>query len=162
MVVIPSLWDVFNYTALEAMTVGVPCVVSSGAGISYLCHDGYDALVVPPGEATSLSAAMLRLAGDRSLAERIGSNARAMVIREFSPQEVVAERIAAYECAIAFHDRRPKVPYADATVTAWTDAMASGMTQAVNAAITGAPWRDLTRSLVARVGRRLTRRASHR
>lgn len=155
LVAVPSRWDVFNYTALEAMTVGAPIVVSAGAGISYLCEDGVNALIVPAGDAGALASAMMRLSSDRALADRIGGEARSLAMREFASDKVISDRLAAYERAQGHHARRPCVPYADAGASALMDAVASGMASAVADAVNGAPSRELIRGLTRHLGRRL-------
>lgn len=73
----------------QAMAVGRPIVTADTPGARELLTDGEDAILVPPGEAEPLGAALKRLAADSELRARLGENAR----RRF--QEVGAPRAVA-------------------------------------------------------------------
>ena len=64
---------------LEAMACGLPVVACSGSGSSEVIADGASGLLVPPGDAAALSAALRRLLADAALRARLGSAARAAV-----------------------------------------------------------------------------------
>lgn len=53
--IIPSLWDMFNMTAIELMAKGTPVVCSDGAGVSDLIKDGYNGFTFSSGDALMLS-----------------------------------------------------------------------------------------------------------
>jgi glycosyltransferase involved in cell wall biosynthesis len=73
----------------QAMAVGRPIITADTPGARELLTDGEDAILVPPGEAEPLAAAMKRLAADAELRARLGDRAR----RRF--QEVGAPRAVA-------------------------------------------------------------------
>jgi len=62
---------------LEAMAAGLPVVASSVGGVTELVVDGETGFVVPPGDATALSAALGRLVADGDLRRRMGAAGRA-------------------------------------------------------------------------------------
>lgn len=63
-------------SVLEAMAAGL-CVVSTNVGgIPYLLRDGHDALLVPPGDAAAMAAAVRRVLTESGLGARLSSNAR--------------------------------------------------------------------------------------
>ena len=70
---------------LESMAAARPVVASRVGGIPELVRDGVDGILVPPGDAGALSAAMVRLAGDRELAARLGRAGRLRVTEKFTP-----------------------------------------------------------------------------
>jgi GalNAc-alpha-(1->4)-GalNAc-alpha-(1->3)-diNAcBac-PP-undecaprenol alpha-1,4-N-acetyl-D-galactosaminyltransferase len=75
---------------LEAMSCGLPVVVSDGApGPLELVTDGETGLVVPVNDAIALAAALHRLANDEALRRRLGEAARARVIEYALPQALV-------------------------------------------------------------------------
>jgi glycosyltransferase involved in cell wall biosynthesis len=70
--------------AFQALAVGAPLVTAdTPAARELLAHDE-SALLVPPGDAEALSAAVRRLAGDTELARRIGVGGRAAYERAAS------------------------------------------------------------------------------
>jgi glycosyltransferase involved in cell wall biosynthesis len=107
---VPSRWDSFNFTAVEAMSVGTPLIVSTGAGASYLCKNMENGIVVPPGDVNTLADAIVTLQ-DANLRERLGKQGRMMVEREFTSEKIVPEHIAAYETAIERHQYRKERVY---------------------------------------------------
>ena len=76
--VLPSLTEAesFGMTLIEAMAAGVPVVGSDVGGIPHVVRDGVDGLLVPPGDATALAAAMRRVLVDPELATRLGAAGR--------------------------------------------------------------------------------------
>ncbi len=100
-VVVPSLWDVYNLTAVEAMRHGAVVVCSTGAGASDLIEDGVNGFVFPVGDAAALADALRRvvaLAPEER--ERLSAAARATVVDRLRPQTVAARKVEAYEMAI--------------------------------------------------------------
>lgn len=75
--------DVTPNVVLEAMAMGRPVVASRSGGIPELIEDGVSGLLVPPGDAPALAAAIQRLADDRALRERLGAAARQRVEDRF-------------------------------------------------------------------------------
>jgi glycosyltransferase involved in cell wall biosynthesis len=69
---------------LEAMAQEKPFVATSVGGIPEIVRDGDTGLLVPPGDADALAAALLSLLDDPSLAARLATRARALVQGEFS------------------------------------------------------------------------------
>jgi glycosyltransferase involved in cell wall biosynthesis len=76
-VVVPSLYEPFSLVALEAAACGVPVVATSAVGAAPLLGAG--ALVVPPGDADALRAAIDTLARDPDQRTQRGTAGRAAV-----------------------------------------------------------------------------------
>lgn len=81
--VLPSLYEGMSHTLLEAMSRGVPCVVSSCGGNLEVLSPGVNGLVVPPGEPERLRAILVELAGDRDRLAGLAAGA-ATRARDFS------------------------------------------------------------------------------
>ena len=66
-----------------------------------MVRDGVEGLLVAPGDATSLAAALARLLRDPSERARLGSAARRRVDEAFQVDRMVDETVAVYEEALA-------------------------------------------------------------
>jgi len=83
-------------TVIEAMAYGVPAIVTNVGGSPELVTDGVNGLVVPPGDAEALAAAMLRLRQEPKLAEELGKRGRERIAREFSNRTTIERTAALY------------------------------------------------------------------
>jgi glycosyltransferase involved in cell wall biosynthesis len=71
-----TYFDNTPVSLMEAMACGL-CIVSTNVGgLPYLLKDGHDALLVPPNDSQSMSAAVQRLLQEPGLASKISKNAR--------------------------------------------------------------------------------------
>ena len=105
-VIVPSTWDVFNFTAIEAMAAARPVLISTGAGASELIEHGVNGFTFTNGDAAALADAIERLlALSPGEARAMGEAARDTVRRELDPAKIAAERLASYEAAIAGHSQ---------------------------------------------------------
>ncbi len=86
-VVVPSRWpENCPLVVLEAMASRRPVIASSVGGIPELVRDGREGLLVPPGAAGALRAAIDRLHGDPELAVAMGRAGRERAELRFAPQ----------------------------------------------------------------------------
>lgn len=81
---------------LEALRHGLPIVASAVDGIPEDVTDGESALLVPPGDAGALAAALMRLAGDATLRRRLGAAAADVYATRFAAEPFAASLGAAY------------------------------------------------------------------
>jgi colanic acid/amylovoran biosynthesis glycosyltransferase len=81
---------------MEAMSSGLPVVASELSGIPELVEDGVSGLLVPPGDATSLAAALRALYEDPALRRRLGESGRRRVLAEFDIKRSVGELIQGF------------------------------------------------------------------
>jgi glycosyltransferase involved in cell wall biosynthesis len=81
-------------TLLEAMACGLPIVATRAGGVAEIVGDGQEALLVRPGDAPALAAAIVRLATESALASRLGRAARARA-RMFHDLETMTARYEA-------------------------------------------------------------------
>lgn len=110
---VPSTWDVFNFTVVEAMHSGRPIVCSDRAGASELIEDGLTGFVYEGSSPKALAAALERALSlpEERLVE-IGMNARTHIAAELNPQKIAKERIKSYEATIVV-DGQPRSPVPD-------------------------------------------------
>ena len=97
----PSTWEGFGVSALEASAMAVPVVASRIHGIPDVVVDGETGMLVPPADPEALAEAIARLAGDTALRERKGRAGRAYVEREYRWQDNARLMEALYEEMLA-------------------------------------------------------------
>jgi glycosyltransferase involved in cell wall biosynthesis len=98
--VVPCLWamDVgcltpgsnegFSNAVIEQMAVGLPMIVTDVGGNAEAVADGVNGVVIAPGDATALAAALLRLYRDPALRAAMGAASRARVEASFSIEQM--------------------------------------------------------------------------
>jgi glycosyltransferase involved in cell wall biosynthesis len=74
----------------QAMAVGRPVVSADTPGLREVVRDGVEGLLVPPGDADALAAAIRTLASDADLRARMGATARERFLRIGHPERVAA------------------------------------------------------------------------
>jgi glycosyltransferase involved in cell wall biosynthesis len=85
-VVVPSMGEGFGMVALEAMERARPVIAAAIGGLGELVREGETGLLVPPGEAEPLRAAIVRVAGDLELARQMGEAGRRRALSRFLQQ----------------------------------------------------------------------------
>ncbi|MCZ7862300.1 glycosyltransferase family 4 protein [Agrobacterium salinitolerans] len=77
----------FGRVVVEAMMCGRPVVATRGGGVTEIIRDGETGLLVPPGNASALAAAIGRILSQPALAERLARKGRKDVSQRFSLEE---------------------------------------------------------------------------
>lgn len=88
--VLSSTWENFPHTVVEALAVGTPVIATTTGGVAEIVTDGDNGLLVPPGDAGALAAAIERYFEDDALRERLRERAKPSVER-FAPERVFGE-----------------------------------------------------------------------
>jgi glycosyltransferase involved in cell wall biosynthesis len=86
----------FGQVVLEGMAAGLPVIASRSGGPLEMITDGVEGLLVTPGAADELAAALVRLEQDDALRSRLGDAARRRSL-EFSPDRSARGLLAVYE-----------------------------------------------------------------
>ena len=69
--VLSSAWENFPHTVVEALAVGTPVIATAVGGVAEVVRDEVNGLLVPPGDAAALAAAIRRFLADGALASRL-------------------------------------------------------------------------------------------
>ena len=77
--VLPSAWENFPHTVVEALAVGCPVIASAVGGVPEVVRDGENGLLVAPGDASALGDAISRFFADPGLRERLSGAASGSV-----------------------------------------------------------------------------------
>jgi glycosyltransferase involved in cell wall biosynthesis len=99
-VCVPSLWDVFNLTVIEAMQQGQVVLCSEKAGAEMLIEEGVNGFLFDPSSAQSLASGLLKCQHlSEEERERIGRRAVATIQRHFAAATLVQQRLDYYRAA---------------------------------------------------------------
>lgn len=99
--VLPSSWEAFPISILEAMACGVPQVATDVGGTGEATIDGQTGLLCPPRDPPALAAQVVKLLQDPNLRELMGAAARARHEQEFGVDTMVAKTAALYRRVLA-------------------------------------------------------------
>ena len=103
-----SKFEGFPNVLLEAMSCGTPVVsFDCPSGPSEIVRDGFDGLIVPPGDVNLLSAALARLMSDGALRTQLGNNARTSVER-YSADKISAMWSGLFSEIVPSHSLGPQ------------------------------------------------------
>ncbi len=111
--VLPSRYEPFGITALEAAAAGAPLVASRAGGLGEVVVDGVTGLSFAPGDVPGLAAAVVRCLDDPAAARTRADAARARLDTDFAWPAIAAETAALYAAARPGPPLplgRPKIP----------------------------------------------------
>jgi colanic acid/amylovoran biosynthesis glycosyltransferase len=69
---------------MEAMSLGLPCVSTTVAGIPELIRTGFDGILVPPANVAALADALEALVSDPALRRQLGSAGRQRIVADYN------------------------------------------------------------------------------
>jgi sugar transferase (PEP-CTERM/EpsH1 system associated) len=99
--VLPSLYEGLPLAVLEAMAASLPVVATAVGGNAAVVEDGRSGLIVAPGDAAALAAAMSRLVEDRDAARAMGKAGRHRVEAQYDIESAAARTSALFEECLA-------------------------------------------------------------
>ncbi|GAG79914.1 unnamed protein product, partial [marine sediment metagenome] len=95
--VLPSIFEPFGMTALEAMACTVPVVASKFGGIRNVITSGENGLLVDPAHKGEFAEAMMRFLKDRNMAARLGQKGCATIQKQYSWEAIAEKHISFYK-----------------------------------------------------------------
>ena len=95
--VFPSLYEGFGLPPLEAMRLGVPCIVSNAGALPEVCGDA--ALTISPDDTPALAGAIEKLLDDRAERERLSTAGRMRAAR-FTWDACAVRTLEVYRAAL--------------------------------------------------------------
>ncbi|GAC1318361.1 MAG: glycosyltransferase family 4 protein [Thermoleophilaceae bacterium] len=98
--VLPSAWEAFPISVLEAMACGIPQVATDVGGTAEAVVAGETGLLCPPGDPAALADRIATLLGDEAMRRRMGAAARARHHERFETSMMVESTAALYATAI--------------------------------------------------------------
>jgi glycosyltransferase involved in cell wall biosynthesis len=99
--VMPSRWEGMPNALLEAMACGLPCVATRVSGSEDIISDGVNGLLVEPEQPAELAQALRRSIEDAELAQRLGREGRATVVRDYQLTTIVEQCLELYRRRLA-------------------------------------------------------------
>jgi glycosyltransferase involved in cell wall biosynthesis len=94
--VLSSRLETISFACREMMAAGKPVIVSKVGGLTENVTDGRNGWVVPPGSVSSVLTTVSSILNDRSIAVKMGQEARSTALREFSLARFVGQTEKVY------------------------------------------------------------------
>jgi glycosyltransferase involved in cell wall biosynthesis len=93
--VVPSLYEGFGLPAAEAMACGVPVIATTGGALPEVV--GNAGILVPPGKAEALAAAIKQLLNDEEIQQRMSEAGRKRVEEKFNWEQAATRTLDVYQ-----------------------------------------------------------------
>jgi glycosyltransferase involved in cell wall biosynthesis len=97
---LPSVWEGFPLTLVEAWSAALPAVVARVGAIPHLVHDEVDGLLVDATNDEEISSVLARLANDPSLRHALAAAGRKRVVNEFDWRRISGRVECVYMAAL--------------------------------------------------------------
>jgi len=95
--VLPSLYENFPISILEAMASEAAVVSTNVGGIPEMIASGYNGILIPPKDVDSLANALIQLIENDHLRKKIERNARKTILRKFTWRRTAKLTVEYYE-----------------------------------------------------------------
>jgi glycosyltransferase involved in cell wall biosynthesis len=98
--IVPSRYETFGYTAVEALSLGCPVIAANSGGLADVVRDQKTGLSFDSGDARSLAAQISKLLEAPERAALLGEAARPDVERRYAPRSIAEQTLETYAAAI--------------------------------------------------------------
>lgn len=95
--ILPSIWEGFPLTLLEAWAARLPVIITNVGGISKICTSKENALIIPSKSPKKIAEAMLELMENKKLRGKLGENGRKLVEERYSWEKVTKKFVSIYK-----------------------------------------------------------------
>lgn len=95
--VLPSIFEPFGMTALEAMACGRPVVASKFGGIKNVITSGENGLLIDPENAEEFAQAIVTILSEEELSEKYGMEGQKTILEYFSWEAIANRHIEFYK-----------------------------------------------------------------
>ena len=95
--VVPSIWENYPYTCLEAMACGKPVIACDTGGLKDIITHRFNGILFPPESSRALSEAIVALLKDSKQRKILGLNARKTIEEKHSPEKVAQKTLYIYQ-----------------------------------------------------------------
>jgi len=99
--VLPSRSEGFSNAIIEAMAASLPVVATNVGGNAEAVIDGVNGFIIPSEDPAALSAAVIRLISDPSLAEAMGRAGRSLVEEKFTTNAMMDRTTRVYQILLS-------------------------------------------------------------
>ena len=115
--VFPSVAEPLGSSLLAAMACGLPVVAVASGAIPEVIEPGSSGLLIPSPEPAGIAAAVIAVLSDADMAGRLGAEARRVILRRFTADQMVEGTLDIYRSTVTAVDVRPdnsvELPAAD-------------------------------------------------
>jgi glycosyltransferase involved in cell wall biosynthesis len=94
--VVPSRYETFGYTAVEALSLGCPVVAANAGGLAETVRDNQTGLLFGAGDARSLANQIAKFLDGPEWAARLGAAARDDVAIRYAPRSIADQTLEIY------------------------------------------------------------------
>ncbi len=98
--VLPSLFEGLPVVLIEAMAAGCAVVATRIGGVEEVVVDGFNGILVQPGDSQALASALRSLITDGEMRKRLGEQAQRHAAQEFSAKVMVERTEAVYRALV--------------------------------------------------------------
>ena len=86
--IFPSIWENFPNVCLESMAAGLPVIASRNGGMAEMISHEKNGLLISPGATDEIAAAILKLAKNKRLRDKLGGAARQTILKHYNAEEI--------------------------------------------------------------------------